>query len=163
MTTGMNQDLCSLARLPSPGREIRQCLSIQGSHVGIEADQTHLIEGIPTRLECRHGHNDNHRCPFRRKGIGTRRDGRKGNGPGAGGTRNLQGPPVGGREQMVFVATPPLPDRTNSVDHPSCWQTIGPGQPGLSGLTSAECPAFGHKARSGGTVNGSVHPAPAQQ
>jgi hypothetical protein len=75
----------------------------------------------------------------------------------------FEGTTVATGEKFVFIRQPPLPDRAHGMDDESGGQIITLGEFCRSGRTAAQPAAFLDKLRTGGTVDGTIDTAPAQQ
>jgi len=61
------------------------------------------------------------------------------------------------------MLAPAVPDRANGMNHMLRRQLISPGDLGVAGFAAMEGAAIGEKLRPGGTVDGAVHAASAEQ
>jgi len=70
---------------------------------------------------------------------------------------------ITGREQILLAVPAAIPHRADGVDHVFRRKPISPGDFGITGLASVEHAAFGNKLGPGGPMNGTIHPATAQE
>jgi len=91
-----------------------------------------------------------------------RADARKGDASGSLRLRDLQRAGVAGGEQLG-LAERAAPDRPHSVDDEARRQQVALGQLGVAGFAAAEKSTLMNKVRSGGAMNGAIHPAAAQE
>ena len=70
---------------------------------------------------------------------------------------------IAGGEQVVLALLAAAPDRSDRVNDMGGVQAIASRDFGRARVAAAERAAFGEQFRSGGTMDGAVHTAPAQQ
>ena len=70
---------------------------------------------------------------------------------------------IAGRERFIFAALAPTPDRSNGMNHMPRGQPVAAGDLGIAGRAAAELAAFRQQLGAGGTMNGAVNAAPAEQ
>ncbi len=78
-------------------------------------------------------------------------------------TRDLQRPPVRGRQQLLLTVEAAVPHRPDGVDDEACGQPVTAGQLRVTGVAAAECSALGQEIGPRGAVDGAVDSASAEQ
>jgi len=109
------------------------------------------------------GNNGDPGRPLRREAEHARADRREGYAGTAVCRCQSQRRGVTGGRQRVFVAAAAAPDRSHGVDDVACVQLVPAGDPCLAGGTTAQPAALVQQSGAGGTVNGAIDPAAAQQ
>ena len=70
---------------------------------------------------------------------------------------------VAGSQKLPLTAMAAVPHGAHGMDHVPAGQVIGGGDFGIAGPAAAQSAAFRQKLRPGGSVDGAVHSAAAQQ